>query len=142
MSEQSGRGIEAAIPDATVREAAAESPVRLPRWLRPARAWVRQRPAGPLIWKVLVSLVGGAIVLLGLLLIPLPGPGWVIVFGGLAVWATEFAWADRLLRFARRLLRDWTDWAKRQSPFVRVLLGLAGLVLLAGLAYLGWRSLG
>ena len=77
----------------------------------------------------------------GLLLIPLPGPGWAIVFLGLAVWATEFVWAQRLLRFGRGVLRDWTDWAKRQPLWVRGLLGLAGLVLLAGLGYLGWRLL-
>jgi uncharacterized protein (TIGR02611 family) len=112
-----------------------------PRWLRPARDWVRRRPAGAIVWKAFIAVVGAAIVVVGLLLIPLPGPGWVIVFAGLAVWATEFAWAQRLLQFGRGLLRDWTAWAKRQSPFVRALLGLAGLLLLAGLAYLGWRFL-
>jgi uncharacterized protein (TIGR02611 family) len=112
-----------------------------PRWLRPARDWVRRLPAGAIVWKAFIAVVGAAIVVVGLLLIPLPGPGWVIVFAGLAVWATEFAWAQRLLRFVRGLLRDWTAWAKRQPSFVRALLGLAGLLLLAGLAYLGWRFL-
>lgn len=112
-----------------------------PRWLRPARDWVLRRPAGAIVWKAGIGLVGAAIVVVGLLLIPLPGPGWVIVFAGLAVWATEFAWAQRLLQFCRRVLRDWTEWARRQSLLVRGLLGLAGLLLLAGLAYLGWRFL-
>ncbi|MDQ2839310.1 MAG: TIGR02611 family protein [Actinomycetota bacterium] len=112
-----------------------------PRWLRPARDWVCQRPGGTLIWKALIGVVGAAIVVLGLLLIPLPGPGWAIVFLGLAVWATEFARAQRLLRFGQRVLRQWTAWARRQSLFVRGLLGLAGLLVLAALAYLGWRFL-
>jgi len=43
--------------------------------------------------------------LLGLALVPLPGPGWLIVFLGLGIMATEFAWAERLLDFGRRTLR-------------------------------------
>lgn len=90
---------------------------------------------------MLIGVVGGAIVLLGLLLIPLPGPGWALVFLGLAVWATEFRWAQRLLRYARRLLREWTAWARRQHLVVRLLLGLVGLLVLVALGYFGWRTL-
>jgi uncharacterized protein (TIGR02611 family) len=119
-----------------VRESRPPAP---PAWIMPMRSWVLRRPAGLLIWRIWVAVFGGAIVLGGLLLIPLPGPGWLIVFFGVAVWATEFAWALRLLRFGRRLLSEWTGWAMRQPLWVRGLLGLAGLLLLAGLAYLGWR---
>ena len=52
----------------------------------------------------MVGLLGGAIVVLGFILIPLPGPGWLIVFAGLALLATEFVWAERLLRYGRRRL--------------------------------------
>jgi uncharacterized protein (TIGR02611 family) len=102
---------------------------------------VHRIPAGPLIWKIVIGLVGAAVVALGLLLVPLPGPGWAIVFLGLAVWATEFVWAQRLLQRGRRLLREWTGWLVRQSLLVRVVVGLLGLALLAALAYLGWRFL-
>jgi uncharacterized protein (TIGR02611 family) len=112
-----------------------------PRWLLPARTWVFSKPGGPLIWKIGISVIGAAIVGLGLLLIPLPGPGWAMVFLGLAVWATEFVWAQRLLRRGRRLLREWTDWLGRQPLAIRGLAGLVGLLVLAGLAYLGWRFL-
>jgi uncharacterized protein (TIGR02611 family) len=114
---------------------------RPPRWLWPLRKRVHGLPGGPLIWKIVIGVIGGAVVLLGLLLIPLPGPGWALVFVGLAVWATEFVWAQRLLRWARQLLRDWTAWAKRQHLAVRLLLGLVGLLVLVGLGYLGWRLL-
>ncbi len=114
---------------------------RPPRWLRPARNWVRRRPGGAVIWKVLIGLIGATIVLVGLALIPLPGPGWAIVFLGVAVWGTEFGWAQRLLRFGRRVLGRWTGWARRQSLFVRGLIGLAGLALLAAVGYLSWRFL-
>ncbi|HET6210302.1 MAG TPA: TIGR02611 family protein [Jatrophihabitans sp.] len=133
MSEESGRSAELRVvePDQA-------SP---PQWLRPARSWVHRQPAGPLIWKIAISVLGAGIVGLGLLLIPLPGPGWAVVFLGVAVWATEFVWAQRLLRRGRRLLREWTGWLARQSLAVRGLAGLLGLAVLAGLGYLGWRFL-
>ena len=49
-------------------------------------------------------MVGGLIVLLGLILMPLPGPGTLIVLGGLAYLRREFLWADRLLVRLRRHL--------------------------------------
>jgi uncharacterized protein (TIGR02611 family) len=49
-----------------------------------------------------VFLAGTGIIVLGIVLIPLPGPGWAIVIAGLAVLATEFTWAEALLRFAKR----------------------------------------
>ena len=96
------------------------------------------KPGGAALWRGGIAVLGLVIVAGGLLLIPLPGPGWAIVFLGLAVWATEFFWAQRLLRFGRRLLRDWTDWVKRQSRWVQGLIGLVGLAFLAGLACLAW----
>jgi uncharacterized protein (TIGR02611 family) len=93
-----------------------------------------------MIWRLLIGTVGSVIVIIGLLLIPLPGPGWALVFVGVAVWATEFRWANRLLRYGRRKLHNWTEWAKRQSLLVRLLLGLVGLLVLAGVAYFGWQT--
>lgn len=133
MSEEFGRTGQASVVEPTE--------ARPPQWLLPARTWVRRKPGGPLIWKTAITVLGAAIVGLGLLLIPLPGPGWAVVFLGLAVWATEYVWAQRLLRRGRRLLREWTDWLKRQPLAIRALAGLMGLLVLAGLAYLGWRFL-
>jgi uncharacterized protein (TIGR02611 family) len=87
-------------------------------------------------YRIAVGVLGGAVVVLGFVLIPLPGPGWLIVFAGLAVLATEFVWAERLLRFARRRVHGWTDWATRQSLLVRGLIGLGGLLCVAGAAWL------
>lgn len=130
------------VPNPVSSNAAGESnEVRPPKWLRPTRDRMRRLPGGAMIWKILIAVVGGAVVLGGLLLIPLPGPGWAVVFLGLAVWATEFVWAQRLLRRARQVLKDWTDWAKRQPLFVRLLLGLVGLAVLVGIGYLGWHLL-
>ncbi len=50
--------------------------------------------------KPLIMIAGGAVILTGLALLPLPGPGWAIIFLGLAILATEFAWAKRLKEWA------------------------------------------
>ena len=46
-------------------------------------------------YRVCVVIVGGSIVAVGLITIPLPGPGWLIVIAGLFVLATEFLLAGR-----------------------------------------------
>ena len=74
--------------------------------------------------------------LVGLVLVPFPGPGWLIVFLGLAVLASEFAWAERLLDFGRAKLRAWLRWVGRQHLAVRVLISLLTLAFVAGVVAL------
>jgi len=66
------------------------------------------------LYKVGVALVGLFVVVLGLVLVPLPGPGWLIVFVGVAILGTEFPLAHRislaLRRLAHRLLLRWRAW--------------------------------
>jgi uncharacterized protein (TIGR02611 family) len=100
------------------------------------RAFFARHPWLDVTYRVAVGVLGGAVVVLGIVLIPLPGPGWLIVFAGLAVLATEFVWAERLLLFARRQVHGWTTWVTRQSLLVRVLVGLAGLLCVAGAVWL------
>lgn len=50
----------------------------------------------------LVVVLGSATVVVGLLLIPLPGPGSLIVFLGVSLLGREFEWARRLSIRARR----------------------------------------
>ena len=47
------------------------------------------------------SSLGLVLVVGGLVLVPLPGPGWLIVILGIAVWASEFEPAARLLDFVK-----------------------------------------
>lgn len=82
--------------------------------------------------KVLIAIVGGTVVLVGLVLVPYPGPGWLIVFAGLAILATEFAFAAKVLRYARGKYDAWVNWLKRQNFFVKItVLALTGLVIVA-----------
>lgn len=68
-----------------------------------------------------VGVLGGLVVLVGVVAIPLPGPGWLIVIAGLFLLATEFTWAERLLEYTKRNVQAWTDWLGRQPVWVRVL---------------------
>ena len=76
-------------------------------------------------YRIAVGVVGGLIVALGIVAIPLPGPGWLIVIAGLFVLATEFLWAERLLEFTKTHVKQWTDWVGDRPVWVRVLIGLA-----------------
>ena len=60
-----------------------------------------------------VALLGGVIVLVGLLLVPLPGPGWAVVLVGTSVLGREFPWAARLSEVVRRRLGLALQWARR-----------------------------
>ncbi|MDQ1513008.1 MAG: hypothetical protein QOC59_850 [Microbacteriaceae bacterium] len=72
-----------------------------------------------------VGIVGVLIVAAGIVAIPLPGPGWLIVLAGLFVLATEFSWAERLLEFTRRQVTGWTAWVAAQALWLRVVLAVA-----------------
>jgi uncharacterized protein (TIGR02611 family) len=98
-------------------------------------------PGGRLLWRIGVTIAGVAVIVVGIILLPLPGPGWLIIFAGLGLLATEYEWAARLLRFARDQVRRWTDWAKLQPRWLQGLLGLAGLVFLAAVFYVVWLVL-
>jgi Putative transmembrane protein (PGPGW). len=59
-------------------------------------------PSG--VRRLVVGIVGGTVLLIGVALIFLPGPAFVVIPVGLAILATEFAWAQRYVRKARELL--------------------------------------
>src|SRR6266540_2885099 len=78
-------------------------------------------------------IVRAAVVLAGLAMIPLPGPGLVVTALGLAVLALEFVWAERLLERTIDRMTKTGETVKRASRAQQVLLGLLG-VLVAGAA--------
>jgi Putative transmembrane protein (PGPGW) len=68
------------------------------------------------IKRILITILGILVILIGIVLIPLPGPGWAIVFGGLAILATEYVWAQRVLAFAKRKAVGVKNKVLRQKP--------------------------
>jgi uncharacterized protein (TIGR02611 family) len=93
----------------------------------------RRTPAGRLAARVIIAALGLLIIAVGIVLLPLPGPGWVIIFGGLAIWSLEFTWAARLRHFAMREVSKWTAWVGRQPWWLRVLVGLGLLIIVAAI---------
>lgn len=73
--------------------------------------------------RTAIAIVGGIVVLIGIVAIPYPGPGWLIVFAGLAILATEFEWAGRLLEKLRTHYNHWLAWVKRRGLLIRAVLG-------------------
>jgi tellurite resistance protein TerC len=51
--------------------------------------------------KVAVAVIGTTVLAIGVALIVLPGPAFIVIPLGLAILATEFLWARRLLRRVR-----------------------------------------
>jgi uncharacterized protein (TIGR02611 family) len=103
------------------------------RWLRRAGAkrpgeWIgrrrdklRERPVADFAYRVVVGVVGLTVLLVGIVAIPYPGPGWAIVFLGLAILATEFYWAHRTLTFTRGRYDSAMAWFRRQGRLVQAL---------------------
>ncbi len=58
----------------------------------------------PGLRKTIVGVVGLTILLFGLALIVLPGPAVIVLPLGLAILATEFAWARRVLKRGKILV--------------------------------------
>ncbi|MFB7916961.1 TIGR02611 family protein [Streptomyces sp. NPDC056061] len=139
MSAESDRWGDGAVPEKSVpaaRGAAgddSEGVTKEDRGLGSrAPGFIRASRALHLSWQVGVFVVGLAVVVAGIIMLPLPGPGWLVIFGGMAIWATEFVWAQLVLRWTRRKV---TEAAQRAlDPKVRrrnVVLTVIGLVIIA-----------
>jgi uncharacterized protein (TIGR02611 family) len=60
--------------------------------------------------RIVIGVIGFTVLLIGVVLIVLPGPAILVIPAGLAILATEFAWAKRWLRKAKAMIR------RRQRP--------------------------
>jgi uncharacterized protein (TIGR02611 family) len=67
--------------------------------------------------RVIVIVVGFTVLLIGLALLVLPGPAFVVIPIGLAILATEFVWARKLLhRVKREAARAVSTLTGRSQP--------------------------
>ncbi|NLE78967.1 MAG: TIGR02611 family protein [Rhodococcus sp.] len=72
-------------------------------------------------YRIVVGVVGGVVLVAGIIAIPYPGPGWLIVFTGLGILASEFEWAHRVLRWVRVRYDAFMTWFGKQSIWIRSL---------------------
>ncbi|UNS95986.1 TIGR02611 family protein [Streptomyces tubbatahanensis] len=97
------------MPLGTREEEAADKPLgsRAPDFIKASRPL-------HMSWRAGIFLVGLAIVVAGVIMLPLPGPGWLVIFAGMAVWGTEFVWAQHVLRWTKRKYHEGTRWLKER----------------------------
>jgi uncharacterized protein (TIGR02611 family) len=106
------------------------------------RARLRRNPVTHLAWRIGVGVVGGAVTIAGLIMVPAPGPGWLVVFFGLVILASEFEFAQRLLDYAKEQVARWNEWIMGRPVWVRGLVALGTLLLvwIVIWGYLAWRG--
>lgn len=68
-----------------------------------------------LLRKTLIAILGFALIILGIILIPLPGPGFLVIVAGLFVLSLEFEWAEKYLNKAKQKLRQIRDKVDRNK---------------------------
>jgi tellurite resistance protein TerC len=66
--------------------------------------------------RVIVSVVGATVLLIGIALLVLPGPAFIVIPVGLAILATEYAWARRWLKKVRGLASNVVSGRERATP--------------------------
>jgi len=99
------------------------------------RRKIRSNPQAHLIYRIVVGVIGTAIFAIGLIMVPFPGPGWLVVLLGLAVLASEFEWAHGLLQRSKSTLKAWNEWVQPQPWWVKV---VVLLVTVAAVAAIFW----
>ncbi len=56
--------------------------------------------------RLIITVIGFTILLVGLLMVILPGPAFIIIPLGLAILASEFVWAKNLLKRVKTKLQN------------------------------------
>ena len=66
-------------------------------------------------WRATVSAAGFGLLVVGAIMMVTPGPGLLVIIAGLAVLATQYAWAERALDAARTRAAKAKDAAFRRG---------------------------
>ncbi|GAA4672578.1 TIGR02611 family protein [Gordonia humi] len=84
-----------------------------------------------------VTIIAGVLVTaVGIIAIPLPGPGWAIVFLGLLILSQELEWAARLRRWVMATLNSFYQRFVDGSPLMQAVLGVASTVVVVAILWL------
>lgn len=113
-------------------EASAPPPVQAR--LRAFRERIRSRRTLDTAWRMMVFALGNTLVLAGLIMFVLPGPGFATVILGLVVLGSEFTWATRVLDPVKDAARRASEAAMDPRRRRRNLMLGATAGVLAGMA--------
>jgi uncharacterized protein (TIGR02611 family) len=81
--------------------------------------------------------LGFAVTVVGIVLLPLPGPGWLVIAAGLVILAQDFVWAERTLAIVRRRIPQDADG--KIAPRTWAIIGLSSTATLG--ASVWWTML-
>jgi uncharacterized protein (TIGR02611 family) len=100
-------------------------------------AYMHRNPVTGLLTKVVVTIIGLGVIGAGLVMLVTPGPGIVGIVVGLAILATEWAWAERWVDAMRAKAHEAAERTRQLDPAVRrrrALLTAGAFVAVVGLA--------
>lgn len=122
---------EEAIADATAAVAAAPTSTA-----RQVLLFVRAKAR-----RVAVAIVGGAVLVAGLAMMVLPGPGVLVIIAGLGILATEFVWARKALDLAKERAARAKELASAPANRGRVVLLTGAAATIGALGAAWWFGL-
>jgi len=67
------------------------------------------------IKKLIIAVIGVSVLAIGLLMIVLPGPAFIVIPLGLGILATEFIWAKKIMDKFKDKLKDTIDKGKSKK---------------------------
>lgn len=93
--------------------------------------------------RPLTLILGWTVFIAGVIMIPLPGQGWLVTFMGIGILSLEVRWARRLLDWGVHQYDRLFAWFARQNAKTRIAL-IALLILIIWVtfavgAYIAWR---
>ncbi len=114
-----------------LRKVTAKAPPSVQERMRAFRERIRARRSLDTAWRMMVFAVGVTLVVAGVIMFLIPGPGWATLILGLVVLASEFTWANRVLDPVKAAARRATDAAMdpRRRRRNMILAGIAGVLI-------------
>lgn len=80
------------------------------------RHWLRSSVTYQWARRIVVGIIGGTVLLIGIAMLVLPGPGLVVIPIGLGILGLEFAWARSWLRRLKDTARGVMNSARGRKP--------------------------
>lgn len=88
---------------------------RLKSFLEKLKRAAKMEDAPKPVRRLVVGVVGTTVMMIGVALIVLPGPAFIVIPVGLAILATEFAWAKRYMDKGREAFKKTKNKFSKQK---------------------------
>ena len=110
-----------------------EQEARRHPWLERLREQRERHLDRSRFYRVPFAVLGFTVVLIGVAMLVLPGPGLLVIAAGLAMLALEFAWAERVLERTLDRMTETSTRVRRLTRLEKAVSTLAGLAALGAL---------